>query len=112
MSRPGRAAAGCALAVAVVFYATSLSAHPLSTFGVRLHVSGDTVTAILNADAAPLLGKLDALAPRPSDAGDTLERIRQHLDLIRSLSFVMAGSTRVAMTPGAVRTNADGQVEI
>lgn len=111
MSRP-RARFGWALATLVLGCATSALAHPASTFGVRLNVSGGTVTAILNADPAPLIVKLDALSANSNVSDEALERIRQHAELIRSLSFVMADTTRVDLTTGTVRTNADGQVEI
>src|SRR5687768_6826070 len=112
MSRLVRSPVAWAIAIVVLAAATRLAAHPLSTFGVRLKVSGGTVTAIINADAAPLIGKLEALATTKSDGGEPLVRIRQQVDLIRSLSFVMADTTRVALTPDTVRTNGDGQAEI
>ena len=112
MNVTARVGFGCALALGILFSARGLSAHPLSTFGVRLNVSGHIVTVTLNADAAPLIAKLDALSPRGISDSDDLERVRLRGDVIRSLSFVSADSAPVALTPGTVRRNSDGQVEI
>jgi len=98
--------------IAVICFTTLVGAHPLSTFGVRLNVTGDIVTATINADARPLLLKLDALAATAVTEGDTLQRVGSHNELIQSLSFVEAGGTPVALSPGTARINADGQIEI
>ena len=89
-----------------------LFAHPLSTFGVRLNVTGAIVTVIINADAAPLIAKLDALSETRTTGRDDLERVRQRTDLIGALSVVRADDTPVSLSSGAVRTNSDRQVEI
>ncbi len=112
MTCRARLRCGWALALIALACTTSLSAHPMSTFGVRLIVSGTTVTVILNADAAPLIAKLDALSPTRASGGDDLERIRQRADLIRELSTISVDDASVALAPGTVRTNADGQVEV
>ncbi|MEP6871874.1 MAG: HupE/UreJ family protein [Anaerolineaceae bacterium] len=100
------------MALLILACATRLSAHPMSTFGVRLNVTASAVTVILNADAAPLIVKLDALSATRPSSGDDVERIRLRADLIRSLTIVKADDAAVALIPGTVRTNADGQVEI
>ena len=93
-------------------WAPALRAHPTSTFGVRLNVSGQTVTMTMNADIAPLLGKLDALSGVGTRGGEPLDRVRAHADQIGSLSHLSADGTAVTLTIGPVRTNADGQAEI
>ena len=114
MSQTGRLAFGCAVALAIAILAgtTSLSAHPLSTFGVRVNVSASQITVTINADAAPLIDKLDALSPARASVGDDLERVRLHGDLLRSFSVVSADKTPVALAMRTVSRNADGQVEI
>jgi hydrogenase/urease accessory protein HupE len=112
---------GFGLALAILFSVPGLSAHPLSTFGVRLNVSGHIVTVTLNADAAPLIAKLDALSADRRSLGEgwldpaaakQLERVRLRGDVIRALSFLSADQAPVALTIDIVRRNADGQVEI
>lgn len=112
MRLTARAGFGWTLALAIVFSTIGLSAHPLSTFGVRLNVSGNIVTVILNADAAPLIAKLDALSTSRTSGGDELERVRLRGEVIRSLSFVNVDKALVALSLSTVRRNSDGQVEI
>ena len=112
MSRFVHSRVAWTIAVIALAGGTRPAAHPLSTFGVRLNVSGPQITVTINADAAPLLGKLDALGASPASTGNDLERIGRRTDLIRSLSLVSADNTLVALTAGSVRTNVDGQVEI
>ena len=112
MRLTSRAGFGWALALAIVFSTIGLSAHPLSTFGVRLNVSGNIVTVILNADAAPLIAKLDALSPSRTAGSDELERVRLRGELIRSLSLVNVDEAPVTLSLSTVRRNSDGQVEI
>lgn len=107
-----RRGVGWLVATAALVSATGLNAHPASTFGVRLNVSTSTVTAILNADAGPLLARLDALAGVPPGGGDTLERIRRHAAMMAAMSQVTIDNSRVGLVPGVVRFNTDGQVEI
>ncbi len=98
--------------VAVIFFTTLVGAHPLSTFGVRLNVTGNIVTATINADANPLLLKLDALAATPAAEGGTLDRVDRHRPLIQALSLVEAGDTPVTLSAAPASLNTDGQVEI
>lgn len=105
---------GLVLALTVLALDGRVLAHPLSTFGVRLNVTDSVVTVILNADAGPLVAKLEALSFRPPNPAVTepLERIRQHVRDIASRSVVLADSRQVVLTPTAIRTNEDGQVEV
>ena len=100
------------LGVLLLVSAAQTEAHPLSTFGVRLIISGSQLTVILNADEAPLLTKLDALSPTGGSDGPALDRLRRHADLVRSLSWVRADQSRIDLTVAQARTNADGQVEL
>ena len=111
MSRARRLILAVTLSI-IALGALPLLAHPLSTFGVRLNVTGANVTVIINADAAPLIAKLDALSARGTTGSDDLERIRQRTELIGALSVVRADGTPVPLSSAGVRTNSDGQVEI
>ena len=100
------------VSLVLVILAARLLAHPLSTFGVRLNVSGADVTVTINADPGPLNAKLDALSSSHPTGSDELERIRLRSDLIDSLSVLTADGRQVSLSSHNVRANADGQAEI
>jgi HupE / UreJ protein len=105
----------CALALVVIGTA-ALIAHPLSTFGARIDLGsgpGDShVTVTLNADAAPMLAALDALAGQAASADAVLTRVTAHTDLIVYRSSVVMDGERVPLTAGPPRFNEDGQIEV
>jgi hydrogenase/urease accessory protein HupE len=107
-----RAQWASALALTAIVTIARVEAHPLSTFGVRLNVSGNVVTVTLNADAQPLLLKLDALVSSKPSKEDVIDRVARHSELIRTLSMVKTNGLPVQLTRGAVRINEDSQVEI
>lgn len=97
--------------VLICLATTTMSAHPLSTYGARIDLDGSRVTVTLNADATPLLATLDALAGTSPD-GSPLSRVAAHIPLILERTVVAADGVRITLTAGAPRTNEDGQIEI
>jgi hydrogenase/urease accessory protein HupE len=87
-------------------------AHPLSTFVARIDLAGSSVTVTLNADAAPLVATLDALAEQPASDGPVLSKVSAHLTFIVERSSLLVDGVRLPLTAGTPRINEDGQVEI